>query len=117
MKMDVKTVTGTTEILASDDYQAVPVEITESDAVLAGMPITAAGKSAPTGANAIGILLYDVNPAQNPNAAVVVDGIIDWGKAKKHNASITATAANIAKILPNIVFRENGVTSVWTANV
>lgn len=106
---------GTAEILASNDYQAVPIEVTETSEVLAGMPITQAGKSAPTGANAVGILLYDVDPTHNPNGAIVVDGIIDWGKCKTHNTAITATAANIAKVLPKITFRENGVTYNWTA--
>lgn len=115
MYLDTKSVAGTTEILASNDYQAVPLALTETDKVLAGMPITKAGKAAPAGTGAIGILLYDVDPTKNPNAAIVVDGIIDWGKCKAHNTSITATDAAIAKILPNITFRENGETYVSTA--
>ncbi len=115
MYLDTKSVTGTTEILASNDYQTVPLALTETDKVLAGMPITQAGKAAPAGTGAVGILLYDVDPTKNPNAAIVVDGIIDWGKCKAHNTSITATAAAIAKILPNITFRENGETYVSTA--
>ena len=100
---------ATVEILASDDYQAVPLKIDETETVKAGMPITQAGKKAPTGENAIGILLYDVDPTRNPNGAVVVDGIVDWGKCKAHSEA-TANAADIAKILPKITFREDGKT-------
>lgn len=115
MYLDTKSVAGTTEILASNDYQAVPLALTETSKVLAGMPISQDGKAAPAGTNAIGILLYDVDPNRNPNAAIVVDGIVDWGKCKAHNTEITATAGDIAKILPNITFREDGNTYVSTA--
>lgn len=105
MKFSTTAVGGTVEILASDDFQAVPLAITESDVVKAGMPITQDGKSAPTGASAIGVLLYDVDPNENPNAAIVVDGILDWAKCKK-NSGATATAQQMADALPNIVFRD-----------
>lgn len=108
MYFDTKTMTGTVEILASNDYQAVPLKIDETDPVKAGMPITQDGKKAPSGSGAIGILLYDVDPARNPNAAVVVDGIIDWAKVKAHNTDVTADAQTIATALPRITFREVG---------
>ena len=99
----------TVTILASDDYQAVPLKIDETDLVKAGMPITGAGKKATDGTDAIGILLYDVDPKANPNGAVVVDGIIDWKKCQTHNSSdLDGTdAAAISKKLPNIVFRDD----------
>lgn len=106
--MEVKTrnVGGTVEILAANDFQAVPLAITESKSVKAGMPIKQDGKSAPDGTDAIGILLYDVDPTANPNAAVVVDGIIDWGKVKAYNTEVTADAQSIASALPRITFRD-----------
>lgn len=106
MYFDTKSVGGTYEILASNDYQAVPLKIDETSEVKAGMPITNDGKKAPDGTNAIGILLYDVDPVHNPNAAVVVDGIIDWAKVKENNSDVTADVETIAAALPNIVFRE-----------
>lgn len=109
MIFDTKTVAGGIEILASNDYQAVPLALTESEVVKGGMPITQAGKAAKDGSGAIGILLYDVDPNRNPNAAIVVDGIVDWGKCKK-NSGATATAEAMAKALPNITFREDGKT-------
>lgn len=113
MKFSKSSVGGTIEILAADDFQAVPLKIDETDVVLAGMPITQDGKKAPTGASAIGILLYDVNPNENPNAAIVVSGIIDWGKVKTYNTDVTADAQTMASALPRITFRDvadNGKT-------
>ena len=98
---------GMIEILASNDFQAVPLKIDESETVKAGMPITNAGKKAPTGENAIGILLYDVDPTRNPNGAVVVDGIINWPKCKASvGETLSIEADAIAKLLPNIAFRD-----------
>ena len=95
-------------ILASNDYQAVPMTITGQEVVKAGMPITQAGAKAEDGTNAIGILLYDVNPKENPNGAVVVDGIIDWAKCKASvGGSLSASAETMSKALPNIVFRDD----------
>ena len=105
-------------ILASDDYQAVPLKITETSGVVkAGMPIKNDGKKSTDGSDAIGILLYDVDVDANPNGAVVVDGIIDWKKCQTHNSSdLDGTdAAAISKKLPNIVFRdEDGKTYAGT---
>lgn len=92
-------------ILASNDYQAVPIAITEAELVKAGMPIKNTGKKAEDGSEAIGILLYDVDPTKNPNGAVVVDGVIDWDKAKTYSGA-SATAEDMSKALPNIVFRD-----------
>lgn len=108
---------GTYEILASNDFQAVPLAITEEELVKAGMPIKNDGTKAEDGSGAIGILLYDVDPKVNPNGAVVVDGIIDWDKAKNHSGA-TAEASAISAALPNIVFRDKtGKTYAGTAAV
>lgn len=106
MKVSKKSITQGVEILAADLFEAVPMAITGESVVKAGMPITQAGAAAPGGTGAIGILLYDVDPTENPNAAVVVEGIIDWQKVKAYNTEVTADAQTIASILPKITFRE-----------
>ena len=106
MKFAKTTAGGTVEILASKDYQAVPAKITGTDIVKAGMPITDAGAAAPAGTGAVGILLYDVDPKENPNCALVVSGIVDWAKCTEHSGA-TAAAATMKTILPGITFREN----------
>ena len=106
MVFDTKSVGMTPEILASNDYQAVPVKL--SATTKAGMPIKNDGASSEDGADAIGILLYDVDVAQNPNGAVVVDGIINWEKCQANNKPTLdgVTADAIAKKLPHLVFRD-----------
>lgn len=97
---------GMVEILATDQYQAIPAKLTSTDPVKAGMPITEAGAPAPDGTGAVGVLLYDVNPSDNPNCALVVSGIVDWAKCRAHSGA-TATAEAMKSILPGITFREN----------
>ncbi len=109
MVMDITTVAGGVEILASKDFQAIPAKVTvatdaESTVVKAGTPITAQGAST-TGAGAIGVLLYDVDTAVNPNGAAVVQGIIDAAKAQAHSG-VSYTDA-LYSALPGIVFRTN----------
>ena len=104
MKYSKTSYGGTVEILASKDFQAIPVKVAGSDTLKAGTPVTAAGAST-TGANAIGILLYDVDPTSNPNGAAVVQGIIDAAKAQAHSGVSYASALYSA--LPGVVFRTN----------
>lgn len=109
MVMDITTVAGGVEILASKDFQAIPAKVTvatdaASTVVKAGTPITAQGDST-TGAGAIGVLLYDVDTAVNPNGAAVVQGIIDATKAQAHSG-VSYTDA-LYSALPGIVFRTN----------
>lgn len=106
MKFTTTSVGGTVEILAADDFTAIPVTVTGSDVVKAGMPITAAGATAAAGTGAAGILLYDVDPTANPVGAIVVAGVVDWAKCKEHSGA-TADAATMKGILPAIEFREN----------
>ena len=108
---------GTIEILASNDFQAIPVKVAEpvggSSIVKAGTPLKADGTST-TGANAAGILLYDVDTLANPNGALVVAGIIDAKKAQAHSGVTYAAALYAA--LPAINFRTNiGVNTVEQA--
>ena len=98
---------GTIEILASKDFQAIPVKVAtpgSGTVVKAGTPLNASGEST-TGSGAIGILLYDVDTAKNPNGAAVVQGIIDATKAQAHS-EVTYVSA-LYEALPGIVFRTN----------
>lgn len=107
MVMDVTTVAGTVEILASKDFQAIPIKVAAPESgtvVKAGTPLTAAGAST-TGSGAVGILLYDVDTAVNPNGAAVVIGIIDKTKAQTHSG--VTYAAALATALPGVVMRDN----------
>lgn len=123
MKFKTTSVGGTVEILAADDFDAIPFTVTETTAVKAGTPMTLAGKKATftAGSNgatgsttANGILLYDVDPAENPNAALVVRGIIDQKKAED-NSGVTYDAAALKAAVPGIVLRNNiGVTAADT---
>lgn len=116
MKYTETTIGGSVEILASKDYQAIPIKVATPSGegvtttiVKAGTPLTAAGAST-TGANAVGVLLYDVDTAENPNGAAVVQGIIDATKAQANSGVTYASALYTA--LPGIVFRTNiGVNS------
>lgn len=111
MKFKTTEVGGTTEILAANDFDAIPFTVTEAAAVKAGTPMTIRGKKAAS-ASADGILLYDVDPAENPNAALVVRGIIDKRKAETHSGE-TYDAATLKTAVPGIVLRDNiGVTAV-----
>lgn len=116
MKFTKKTIGGTVEILASKDFQSIPVKIVGTGVVKAGMPIKLDGTAVAAGTGAAGILLYDVDPNENPNAALVVAGIVDWAKCKEHSGA-TATATTMSGILPAITFRENiGVNADDTAD-
>lgn len=106
MKFADTKIGGDVEILATDDYWAIPFTVTETDPVKAGMPMTLAGKKAEEGTGADGILLYDVDPNENPNASLLVDGIVNWKLCKEHSGA-TADAATMKGILPGITFREN----------
>lgn len=108
---------GTVEILAADEFTAVPILMQNSANVYkAGTPVTSAGAAALDGTNAVGILLYDVDTSKNPNAAMVVAGVIDYAKIVA-NASVTATASTLHTAIPAIFFRENiGVNATIKSN-
>lgn len=102
-----KTVAGSVEILAAKEFMAIPIKVAtpaNGTVVKAGTPLTAAGAST-TGANAVGILLYDVDTAMNPNGAAVTHGYIDAIKAQNHSGVTYASALYSA--LPAIRFRTN----------
>ena len=107
MNFSKTTINGTVEILASAYHESIPVKVATpgtGTVVKAGTPLNASGEST-TGSGAIGVLLYDVDAAVNPNGAAVVQGIIDATKAQSHSGVTYTTALYSA--LPGIVFRTN----------
>jgi len=97
-------VAGSVEILAANDFKAIPIKVSGNAVVKAGTPLTSAGAST-TGTGAVGILLYDVDPSKNPNGAAVTEGYIDATKAQAHSGVTYAEALYAA--LPAITFRTN----------
>jgi len=107
MKYNKTSVGGGVEILASKDFQAIPVTVAEpltGTLVKAGTPLNADGE-ATTGSGAVGILLYDVDTAENPNGAMVVMGIINAKVAQEHSGVSYVDALYAA--LPAVIFRTN----------
>ena len=107
MKFTTTEIGGGVEILASKDYQSIPIKVAtpgEGTIVKAGTPLTSEGAST-TGSGAVGILLYDVDTAANPNGAIVVQGIIDATKAQAHSG--VSYAAGLYSALPGVIFRTN----------
>ena len=107
MKFETTAIGGSVEILASKDFQAIPAKVAtpgSGTVVKAGTPLTADGAST-TGSGAVGVLLYDVDTAANPNGALVGQGIIDATKAQAHSGVTYVSALYSA--LPGIVFRTN----------
>ena len=107
MKYSNTSVGGGVEILASKDFQSIPAKLAtpgEGTVVKAGTPINASGEST-TGSGAIGVLLYDVDTAENPNGALVVQGIVNSTVAQSHSGVVYVSA--MYEALPGIVFRTN----------
>lgn len=105
MKFSEKNVAGGLEILAADNFTAIPIKLAATSGTIpAGTPLTAAGVAALDGTNAVGILLYDANPADNPNVAMVVSGVIDYNKIVGH-AGVTASASTLHSAIPGVYFR------------
>ena len=103
MKYTNTSIGGSVEILASKDFQAVPINVKAvTGTVKAGTPLTIDGEVASNGSGAAGILLYDVKADENPNGALVVHGIIDAAKAYAHSG---VSLANLN--VPGIVLRTN----------
>ena len=105
MKFSKTSVGSSVEILAADQFTAIPIKVDETSTVLAGTPMTAAGKkiSATSFATAAGMLLYDVDPTENPNGALLVQGVVDQQKAEDHSGvTLDSTFA-----VPGIILRDN----------
>lgn len=98
---------GTNEILATDQYYAIPIKVAtpaSGTVVKAGTPLTESGE-ATTGSGAVGILLYDVDTAENPNGAIIVMGFIDTAKAQEWSGVTYVSALYSA--VPGVKFRDN----------
>lgn len=107
MKFTKTEIGGSVEWLACTNPVSIPIKVAtpaSGTLVKGGTPLTAAGEST-TGAGAIGILLYDVDTAANPNGAAVVQAVIDSTKAQAHSGVTYVSALYSA--LPGIVFRTN----------
>lgn len=105
MKFSKTSANGTVEILAADQFTAIPIKVDETSAVPAGTPMTSAGKkiAATSFATAAGLLLYDVDPTVNPNGALLVQGVVDQTKAAAHSGvTLDDTFA-----VPGIILRDN----------
>lgn len=103
------TVDGSVEILVglTDMHTLTPIKVAtpaSGTVVKAGTPLTDAGAST-TGSGAVGILLYDVDTAENPNGTIVQSGPIDSTKAQAHSGVTYASALYTA--LPGVIFRTN----------
>ena len=114
MNFSKTTVTNGVEILVglTDMHTLTPIKVAtpaSGTVVKLGTPLDADGAVANT-ADAIGILLYDVDTAANPNGTIIQSGPIDATKAQDHSG-VTYAAAMIGA-LDNIQFRTNiGVNS------
>ena len=105
MNLTKTTINSNVEILASKDFTAIPVNVTRATeynndtVILTGTPLTFSDEFY----SGAGILLYDVYPAENPNAALVVAGVIDAKKAQNY-ANVEYTS-EIMAAMPAITFR------------
>ena len=103
-------VAGTVEILAADEFVAIPFKLAAASGVTvvkAGTPITSGGVADTDGESAVGVLLYDTDVTRNPNCALLVQGVLDLTKAKAHSGVFGMTAAKLQGAVPGIVCREN----------
>ena len=99
MKFKKTDVAGAVEILASNDFTAIP--FTTTTAKKAGEKLTVDSR--------VGVVLYDVDPAENPNASLLIRGVIDTKKAAA-SSSFTFDADAIKALktaVPGIFCRDN----------
>lgn len=102
-------------ILAADTYVAIPFTVKETNAVPAGYPmaktglkaaVTTSTSAADAATDAIGILLHTVDPAVNPNGALLIQGVIDVDKAKLSGFTYSANdIAVLKKAVPAVFCR------------
>lgn len=80
MKFTQKTIVSGVTILANDHYVAIPYDCTALTALAKDNVIPAGTLIPANDATAIGVLLNDVNLAENPNGAIVIHGFIKTSK-------------------------------------
>lgn len=98
MKFTSKTVTQGSEILANDHYVATEYNcssLSATDGVIKAGTIVPAND-----ATAIGVLLYDVYPEENPNGAIVIHGFIKKDKLPVEPAAEAITALQDITFMP-----------------
>lgn len=96
-------------ILATNNYNAIPIKVGGTSLVKAGTPLTASGTAPSNGvAGAVGVLLYDVDPTVNPNGAIVVQGVIDGVKAMAHSGINITT---LGTVVSGLVIRTDTETN------
>jgi len=104
MGYTTRTVAGDVEILYNSEYVGGALTLDESaftDGVCkAGTPMAASGVKA-TGADAVGILLHDVDQ-KRPQGTVVIGGYINTAVAAAHSGVTVSDAVKAA--LKNVVF-------------
>lgn len=85
-------------ILANDHYVAMPYDC--SDISVGSDGIIPAGTIIPANdATAVGILLSDVNKAENPNGTLVIHGFIEAAKLPTEPDDAAKTALNLIKFM------------------
>ena len=90
MKFTEKTTAAGALPLLNDHFVAIPYNCTEVTATNGVIP---AGTVVPANdGTAVGILLQDVIPAENPNGAAIVHGFIDAAKLPVTPAAAAAAA-------------------------
>lgn len=94
MKFKKTDVAGAVEILASNDFTAIP--FTTTTAKKAGEKLTVGSR--------VGVVLYDVDPDENPNGSLLVAGVIDAVKAKAHSGTDLAVESGLPD---TIILRTN----------
>lgn len=110
MKFATTSAGATVEILVglTDMHTLTPITVAapsgDDTVVKAGTPLDEGGAVANT-ADAVGILLYDVDTDVNPNGTVIQSGPIDATKAQAHSGVTYASA--MTEALGNITFRTN----------
>ncbi|MDO5397056.1 MAG: hypothetical protein Q4G33_03920 [bacterium] len=85
-------------ILANDHYVAIPYDCSNITANSDG--VIPAGTIIPENdATAVGVLLTDVIPAENPNGTVVIHGFVTAKKLPAAPAAAAKTALNMIKFM------------------
>lgn len=98
--------TGRCEFLASKDFNSVPCTIAGTDIVKAGSPITSAGAVASTESQAVGLLMYDVDPTVDPNGALLVQGVVNARMARQYSGC-PLVKDTIEGAVPGLYLRED----------
>lgn len=119
MKFTEKRTVENRMVLANDHYVAVPYDCTDLTA-LATEGVLAAGLVVPANdATAIGVLLNDVDLAENPNGALVVHGFINGDKlpvAPSAEAVVALAGKGVYLLNRNGVPLNQKFTVVYDAN-